>query len=153
MFICLFLYIYTYIYIATHKCIHVHIYKHILCIFGNIRITCFKFCGFLLGTYSSCLQLTIISLYQRFATCSMCQYFLFLYLDCSLKALCFCCAKPTISSNFLLIFIKQRSRACNYFDVSVQTNSAVQTKEDTAERDPSTAGCATLQWSTVSAHC
>lgn len=108
--------------------------------FGNIKITCFKFCGFLLDTYSSCLLLTIISLDQRFATCSVCQYFFFLYLDCSLKALRFCCAKPTISSNFLLIFIKQRSRACNYFHVSVQTNSAVQTKEDTAERDPSAAG-------------
>lgn len=121
--------------------------------FGNIKITCFKFCGFLLDTYSSCLLLTIISLDQRFATCSVCQYFFFLYLDCSLKALRFCCAKPTISSNFLLIFIKQRSRACNYFHVSVQTNSAVQTKEDTAERDPAAAGCASLQWSTVSAPC
>lgn len=121
--------------------------------FGNIKITCFKFCGFLLGTYSSCLLLTIILLDQRFATCSMCQYFLFLYLDYSLKILCFCCTKPTISSNFLLIFMKQRSRACNYFDVSVQTNSAVQTKKDTAERDPSAVGYATLQWFTVSAHC
>lgn len=94
---------------------------------------------FLLDTYS-CLLLTIISLDQRFASCSMCQYFLFLNLDCSLKTLCFCCDKPIISSNFRLIFIKQRSRAGNYFDISVQTNSAGQTKKATAERDPAASG-------------
>lgn len=134
--------IYIYMYILPHTNVYMYTSTNIiLCMFGNIKITCFKFCCFLLGTYSSYLLLTIISLDQRFATCSMCQYFLFLKnLDCSLKTLCFCCAKPIISSNFLLIFIKQRSRACNYFNISVQTNSAVQTKKDTAERDPSASG-------------
>lgn len=69
--------------------------------------------------------------------CNLQHVSVFPLLDCRLKTLCLCCTKPIIFSNFLLIFIKQRSRACNYFNNWVQTNTAVQTKKDTAERDPS----------------